>query len=107
MMAWFLNRVARVVTLFASLALAGQWIPWNTNRIKRVRQEAGKRSKRRGMGWSAQGSLAILTMILVRFVGSTTYQAHRSARLLREQRFFPDHGIRAMVTSFRRKFTRE
>ncbi len=55
-----LHRVSSFVTTFATLALQGITIPWNSNLIERLMGEVSKRCKHKWMNWTTTGSQALL-----------------------------------------------
>lgn len=68
-----LHRVSNYVTTFATLALQGITIPWNSNLVERLMGEVSKRCKHKWMSWTTRGSQALLTLLVTRTLEPETH----------------------------------
>ena len=85
------------VTVFATLALQGIWVPWNSNVAERLMGEVSKRGKHKWMSWTSRGSQALLTLLVVRTVEPDTHESFWKRKLFGASGHLPDLGIK--VTS--------
>ena len=92
----FLRRVSGPVTAFATLALRGITIPWNSQLVERVMGEVGKRCKHKWMNWTTQGAQALLTLLVVRIVEPETYGRFFRGRMFGHLTTYSDLGIQVI-----------
>jgi hypothetical protein len=59
-----LHRLSDQVTTFASLALQGITVPWNSNVVERLMGTVSKRAKHKWMSWTTRGSHGLLTLVI-------------------------------------------
>lgn len=88
-----LHRVSDHVTTFATLALQGITVPWNSNLIERLMGEIMKRCKHRWMNWTTEGAQALLTLLVVRTLEPDTYARFFRGKLFGHLSTLPNLGI--------------
>ena len=87
-----LHRVSDQVTTFATLALQGITVPWNSNIVERVKGAVSKRTKHKWMSWTTQGSQGLLTLLVTRAVEPRTHEQFWRRKLYEHLSALPHLG---------------
>ncbi|EQD55918.1 transposase (ISH6), partial [mine drainage metagenome] len=88
-----LHRVSDQVTTFASLALRGISVPWNSNVVERLMGTVSKRAKHKWMSWTTLGSQGLLTLLVTRAVEPRTHEQFWRRKLYGHLSSLPRLGI--------------
>jgi hypothetical protein len=76
-----LRRMSDQVTTFASLAVQGITVPWNSNVVERLMGTVSKRTKHKWMSWTTRGAQGLLTLLVTRSVEPRTHDQFWRAKL--------------------------
>ncbi|MGB6442657.1 MAG: hypothetical protein WBF81_05100 [Thermoplasmata archaeon] len=88
-----LHRLSNQVTTFASLALQGITVPWNSNVVERLMGTVSKRCKHKWMSWTTRGSQGLLTLLVTRAVEPRTHEQFWRRKLYGDLSPLPHLGI--------------
>ncbi len=88
-----LHRMSEPVTTFASLAVQGITVPWNSNGVERLMGTVSKRTKHKWMSWTTQGSQGLLTLLVTRAVEPRTHEQFWRRKLYGHLSPLPHLGI--------------
>ncbi len=88
-----LHRMSDQVTTFASLAVQGIAVPWNSNVVERLMGTVSKRTKHKWMSWTTQGSQGLLTLLVTRAVEPRTHEQFWRRKLYGHLSPLPHLGI--------------
>jgi len=88
-----LHRVSDQVPTFASMAVQGITVPWNSNVVERLMGTVSKRAKHKWMSWTTEGSQGLLTLLVVRAVEPRTHEELWLRKLYGDLSCQPNLGI--------------
>jgi hypothetical protein len=84
----FIKEYSNSMVVFATFAMNGIIVPWNSNIIERLMGEISKRTKHKWMKWTTKGLETILNIILVRYCSEENYEEFKNRIMVSENLIF-------------------